>query len=66
MELALRNLSVNAGFTDVTRLTLRMEGKLVEQSAAYFDWQPVEEIELMVAVDENGKDRKSTRLNSSH
>lgn len=55
VELALRNLSVNAGFTDVTRLTLRMEGKLVEQSAAYFDWQPVEEIELMVAVDENGK-----------
>lgn len=55
VELALRNLSVNAGFTDVTRLTLRMEGKLVEQSAAYFNWQTVEEIELMVAVDENGK-----------
>ena len=54
-EIALGNLSVNAGFTDVTRLTLRMEGKLVEQSREYFDWQPVEEIELMVSVDENGK-----------
>ncbi len=54
-EIALGNLSVNAGFTDVTRLTLRMEGKLMEQSKEYFDWQPVEEIELMVFVDENGK-----------
>ena len=54
-EIALRNLSVNAGFTDVTRLVLRMEGKLVERSGAYFDWQPVDEIELMISVDENGK-----------
>ena len=54
-EIALRNLSVNAGFTDVTRLTLRMESKLAEQSAEYFDWKPVNEIELMITVDENGK-----------
>ncbi len=55
VEIALRNLSVNAGFTDVTRLTLRMEGKLTEQSAEYFNWQPVDEIELMISVDESGK-----------
>lgn len=54
-EIALRNLSVNAGFTDVTRLVLRMEGQLARQSAEYFDWQPAGEIELMVSVDENGK-----------
>ncbi len=54
-EIALRNLSVNAGFTDVTRLVLRMEGKLAEQSGAYFDWQSIGEIELMISVDENGK-----------
>lgn len=54
-EIALNNLSVNAGFTDVTRLILRMEGKLTEQSAEYFDWQTVTEIELMICVDENGK-----------
>ena len=60
-EIALRNLSVNAGFTDVTRLTLRMEGKLVEQSAEYFDWQMVDEIELMVSVDENGKSTMACR-----
>ncbi|MCI8991638.1 MAG: DUF4132 domain-containing protein [Eubacterium sp.] len=55
VELALRNLSVNAGFTDVTRLTLRMEGKLAEQLEIFFEWQAVDEIEIMVAVDENGK-----------
>lgn len=57
-ELALRNLSVNAGFTDVTRLVLRMESKLVEHASACFDWQSVDGadgVELMIAVDENGK-----------
>lgn len=65
-EIALRNLTVNAGFTDVTRLVLRMEGKLAEQSAEYFDWQAVDEIELAISVDETGKSalqcRKSGKL----
>ncbi len=60
-EIALNNLSVNAGFTDVTRLVLRMEGKLTELSSAYFDWQTVDEIELMICVDENGKSSLSCR-----
>ena len=55
VEIALRNLSGNAGFTDVMRLMLRMEGKLSEQSAEFFEWRTVDEIELMVLVDENGK-----------
>ena len=65
-EIALGNLSVNAGFTDVTRLTLRMEGKLMEQSKEYFDWQPVEEIELMLFVDENGKSILKSRFRKAH
>ncbi|MCI9374101.1 MAG: DUF4132 domain-containing protein [Lachnospiraceae bacterium] len=60
-EIALNNLSVNAGFTDVTRLVLRMEGKLTELSSEYFDWQTVDEIELMICVDENGKSSLSCR-----
>jgi len=66
VEIALRNLSVNAGFTDVTRLVLRMEGKLAEQSKEYFDWQMVdaaEKVELMIAVDENGKSALQCRKN---
>lgn len=57
-ELALRNLSVNAGFTDVTRLVLRMESKLVENASSCFTWQSVDGadgVELMIAVDETGK-----------
>lgn len=60
-EIALNNLSVNAGFTDVTRLILRMEGRLTELSSAYFDWQKVGEIELMICVDENGKSSLACR-----
>ncbi len=63
VDLALRNLSVNAGFTDVTRLVLRMETKLVETMEAYFDWKALDEPEgkeeerfqLRISVDENGK-----------
>lgn len=62
-QIALQNLSVNAGFTDVTRLVLRMEGKLTEISSAYFDWQPVDEIELMVSVDECGRSSLKCRKN---
>ncbi len=58
VQLALQNLSVNAGFTDVTRLVLRMESRLVENASSCFTWQPVDGAdgtELMIAVDENGK-----------
>ncbi len=55
VEIALRNLSVNAGYTDVTRLTLRMENKLVEDLDAYFDWAPVGELSAKIEIDETGK-----------
>lgn len=55
VEIALCNLSVNAGFTDVMRLILRMEGRLTKQSKEYFQWQTIDDIELMVSVDEHGK-----------
>lgn len=54
-DIALCNLSVNAGFTDVTRLALRMEGKLTEMSSEYFEWRSLNEIEIMISVDEYGK-----------
>lgn len=53
--LALQNLSVNAGYSDVTRLTLRMENHLVETMNRYFDWMPLDEVELQIFVDENGR-----------
>ena len=53
-ELALRNLSSNAGFSDVTRLVLRMEAHLAEESRALFEGDVLEDgtkIRLFVAED---------------
>lgn len=54
-ETALRNLSINAGFSDVTRLKLRMEGRLQEEAADCLKWQQVEDVMVRVLVDETGK-----------
>lgn len=58
VELALQNLSVHAGFTDVTRLTLRMETKLVESMEEQFQWRVLSEgapEEMRIFVDDQGQ-----------
>lgn len=56
VEIALRNLSTAAGFTDVTRLTLRMESALSESLQPYFEWTRLEdETSIRIQVDETGK-----------
>ena len=55
-ELALRNLSSNAGFSDVTRLVLRMEAHLAEESRALFEGDVLEDgTKIRLFVDEDGK-----------
>lgn len=54
-ETALQNLSIRAGFSDVTRLILRMESRLTEEAADCFTWQSAEDVQIRVYVDENGK-----------
>lgn len=54
-DIALHNLSNNAGFSDVTRLILRMENRLSESLQEYFIWQPVEDMELQIALNKTGK-----------
>lgn len=41
-EIALVNMSVHAGFADVTRLTLRMESRLAREFAPYMAWNRVD------------------------
>lgn len=53
--MALQNLSTNAGFSDVTRLLLRMETRLTASFERYFSWQPVEDVQIRIFVDETGK-----------
>ncbi|MCI8373572.1 MAG: DUF4132 domain-containing protein [Lachnospiraceae bacterium] len=54
-QTALVNLSVHAGFSDVTRLILNMESRLVEEFAPYMAWHAVDDVELCLEVDELGK-----------
>lgn len=60
-ETALRNLSINAGYADVTRLLLRMESRLTEEVSDCLDWQPAEDVEVRVLVDETGSSRVQCR-----
>ena len=55
VEVALQNLSINAGYADVTRLTLRMETKLIEDCRELFEEKEIEDIKVKLAVDDFGK-----------
>lgn len=54
-DCALRNLATNAGFEDVSRLTLRMEAALFENIKPMLEWNEIDEIKLKIELDENGK-----------
>ncbi|MCI9124370.1 MAG: DUF4132 domain-containing protein [Eubacterium sp.] len=53
-QTALLNLSVHAGYADVTRLTLNMESRMAEQFAPWMEWNRVEDVEIRLFVDETG------------
>lgn len=55
VEISLQNLSLNAGYQDVTRLILKMEGLEYEARKAYFEPHQVEELLVWLSVAENGK-----------
>ncbi len=57
VSLALVNLSVRAGYRDVTRLTLNMESRLAESFNSFMEWNPVEDVEICLQVGEDGKSR---------
>lgn len=54
-QTALVNLSVHAGFADVTRLTLNMESRMAEQFTPLMAWTPADDVEVCLHVDELGK-----------
>ena len=55
VSMGMQNLATNTGYTDVTRLALNMETKLVENMKSYFEWQETGEVKLKIEIDENGK-----------
>ncbi|WP_026507945.1 DUF4132 domain-containing protein [Butyrivibrio sp. MC2013] len=55
VEIAMENLSLNAGFSDVTRLTLRMETRLMEEGRHYLEDKVIGDVTVRLQVDEEGK-----------
>ena len=54
-EISLGNLAMNAGYSDVTRLTLRMETKLIDDIRDLFEEKEIDEINVRLQVGEDGK-----------
>ncbi len=54
-QIGLVNLSVHAGFADVTRLTLNMETELIREFIPYMSWTPVEDVEICLEINKDGK-----------
>lgn len=55
VETAMQNLSINAGYADVTRLTLRMETKLIDDSRELFNDKEIDGTTFRLCVDDRGK-----------
>ena len=53
--IAMQNLATNAGYADVTRLTLRMETKLIDDSRDLFWENIIDGVSVKLSVDEQGK-----------
>ncbi len=55
VEISMSNLAMNAGYSDVTRLTLRMETKLIDDIRELFEERQVEDVTVRLQVDDDGK-----------
>ncbi len=55
VEISMSNLAMNAGYQDVTRLTLRMETKLIDDIRGLFEEKEIEDVVLRLGVGEDGK-----------
>ena len=52
---AMRNMAINAGYQDVTRLTLRMESLVVQGMTEYFEPHEVGEVTIWLEMEDGGK-----------
>lgn len=55
VQTALLNLSVNAGYADVTRLTLNVESRMTSLYEPYMEWKPVDDVEVKLEIDSLGR-----------
>lgn len=52
---AMRNMAINAGYQDVTRLTLRMESLVVQGMTEYFRPHEIGEVTVWLEMEDGGK-----------
>lgn len=55
VDIAMSNLSMNAGYADVIRLTLRMETKLIDDNKQSFEDKEIDGVTVRLDVDDKGK-----------
>lgn len=55
VEMAMKNLATTAGYTDVTRLKLRMETRLVEENICLSEEKQIGDVTVRLSINENGK-----------
>ncbi|WP_294478709.1 DUF4132 domain-containing protein [uncultured Bacteroides sp.] len=55
VNIALKNLALNSGYGDVTRLTWSMETELIKELLPYLTPKEIDDIEVYVEINEEGK-----------
>ena len=55
VSIAMQNMAINAGYQDVTRLTLRMESLMVQDMAEFFKPHEVGEVTIWLEMEDGGK-----------
>lgn len=55
VSIAMRNMAINAGYQDVTRLTLRMESLVAQGMTEYFEPHVVGEVSIWLEMEDGGK-----------
>ncbi|MDO5560568.1 MAG: DUF4132 domain-containing protein [Oscillospiraceae bacterium] len=55
VNIALSNLASNAGYADVTRLTMKMESKIVQNRAQQFEPVEIDDVSVRINIDMSGK-----------
>lgn len=55
VEMAHKNLAINARYSDSIRLTLRMKTKVIDDSRVLFEEQIIDGASFKISLDENGK-----------
>jgi len=63
VEIALSNLAQNAGYSDVIRLTLSMETRLISENHAYFEETPIDNVTVAIQISEGGASEIICRKN---